>query len=230
MIGRERTSAGPRAHFDQQLRALQHDVLVLASMVDKALVRAVAALEQRDQAAARRVIHADLEINRKRFEIEERGLLLIATQQPLARDLRVIAAVLNIITDLERMGDYAEGIAKICLLHGDQPLLKPLIDVPRMAELCREMLRQAMDAFLADDAGAARQIAARDDEVDHLYDQVYHELVLFMVADPRSIERATWLLWAAHNLERVADHITNICERVVFTVTGQMEEMNVSKY
>lgn len=223
-------SSSPRAHFDLQLRQLQDDLLRLSSVVDKAIDRSVEALKQRDRAAAERIIQDDLLINRQRFDLEERGLMLIATQQPMAGDLRVIASVIHIVTDLERMGDHAEGIAKISLLHGDQPLLKPLIDIPRMADLCRDMLRRAMDAFIARDADAAKQIAAEDDAVDQLYDQIYHELVMFMVADPQTIERATWLLWSAHNLERVADRVTNICERVVFLVTGRMEEMNVSKY
>ena len=220
----------PRSHFDQQLSKLQDDLLLLASMVDKAGDRAVESLKRRDHATSERVIRDDLAINEKRFEIEERALMLIATQQPMAGDLRVIASVIHIVTDLERMGDHAEGIAKINLLHGDQPLLKPLIDIPRMADLCRDMLRRSMDAFIARDAEAARLIAAEDDRVDELYDQVYHELVMFMVSDPKTIERATWLLWTAHNLERIADRVTNICERVVFLVTGRMEEMNVSKY
>jgi phosphate transport system protein len=219
-----------RAHFDLQLQSLQDELLVLASMVDKAIDRSVESLRQRDHAASERVIHDDLAINQKRFEIEERALLLLATQQPMARDLRIIASVIHIVTDLERMGDHAEGIAKINLLHGDQPLLKPLIDISRMNELCRDMLRRAMDAFLARDAEAAKRIAGEDDAVDQLYDQVYHELVMFMVSDPKTIERATWILWTAHNLERIADRVTNICERVVFLVTGRMEEMNVSKY
>jgi phosphate transport system protein len=220
----------PRSQFHAQLERLQEDLLVLASMVDKAVGRSVESLKKRDREASTQVIHDDELINRKRFEIEERALLLIATQQPMARDLRVIASVIHIVTDLERMGDHAEGIAKINLLHGDQPLLKPLIDIPRMAEKCRDMLRRAMDAFVAHDAEAARAIAAEDDEVDALYDRVYHDLVMFMVSDPKTIERATWLLWAAHNLERIADRVTNICERVVFLVTGRMEEMNVSTY
>jgi phosphate transport system protein len=223
-------TSSPRSHFDHQLSQLQDELLLLASMVDKAIDRAVASLKRRDQAASERVIRDDLAINEKRFEIEERALMLIATQQPMAGDLRVIASVIHIVTDLERMGDHAEGIAKINLLHGDQPLLKPLIDVPRMADLCRDMLRRSMDAFIARDAEAAKLIAAEDDRVDQLYDQVYHELVMFMVSDPKTIERATWLLWTAHNLERIADRVTNICERVVFLVTGRMEEMNVSKY
>jgi len=224
------TVGSPRSHFDLQLQRLQDHLLLLSSMVDKAISRSVEALKRRDHAAAEKVIRDDQAINQKRFEIEERALILIATQQPMAGDLRIIAAVIHIITDLERMADHAAGIAKINLLHGDQPLLKPLIDIPRMADKCRDMLRRSMDAFLARDAEAARRIAAEDDEVDQLYDQVYHELVMFMVSDPRTIEWATWLLWAAHNLERIADRVTNICERVVFLVTGQMEEMNVSTY
>ena len=223
-------ATGARTHFDTQLRSLQDDLLVLASMVDKAIARSVESLKERDRAASEAVIRDDAAINQKRFELEERALMLIATQQPMARDLRIIASVIHMVTDLERMGDYAEGIAKINLLHGDQPLLKPLIDLPRMADRCRDMLRRSLDAFLARDAEAAKAIAAEDDEVDALYDQVYHELVMFMVSDPKTIERATWLLWAAHNLERVADRVTNICERVVFLVTGRMEEMNVSNY
>jgi phosphate transport system protein len=199
-------------------------------MVDKAIDRSVESLHRRDRAASEQVIRDDAAINFRRFEIEERAMLLIATQQPMARDLRTIVSVLHMATDLERMGDYAAGIAKINLLHGNQALLKPLIDIPRMAELSRDMLRRSMDAFLTHDAEAAKQIAAEDDRVDDLYDQVYHELVMYMVSDPSTIERATWLLWTAHNLERVADRVTNICERVVFLVTGRMEEMNVSTY
>ena len=216
--------------FDRELRELQDDVLLMGSMVDKQIARAVESLKQRDFAAARAVVQADLEVNQKRFRIEEQAIQLIATQQPMASDLRVIVAVLNIIVDLERMGDHAEGIAKITLLHEREPLLKPLIDVPRMADTGREMLRAALDAFVARDAEQAARIAARDDEVDALYDQVYRELLTYMIRDPRSLERATWLLWAAHNLERIADRVTNICERVVFLVDGHMQELNVSKY
>ena len=222
--------AGSRTHYDLQLQRLQDELLVMASMVDKAVGRAVASLKRRDRALSEQVIAEDAAINKKRFELEERALLLIATQQPMARDLRVIASVIHIVTDLERMADHAAGIARINLLHEDKPLLKPLIDVPRMADFCRDMLRRAMDAFVARDAESARRIAEEDDVVDDLYDQVYHELVMFMVSDPSTIERATWLLWAAHNLERIADRVTNICERVGFLVTGRMEEINVSTY
>lgn len=219
-----------RATFDRALRDLQDQVLVLGSMVDKAIERSIEALKRLDQAAAEQIIANDSLIDRKRFEIEEQAIELIATQQPMARDLRTIVAVLNIIVELERMGDYAEGIAKIVLMHGDQPLLKPLIDIPRMADLARDMLRRALEALVERDAEAAKRIAAQDDEVDALYDQVYRELLTYMMQDPRTFNRATWLLWVAHNLERIADRVTNICERVVYEVTGRMEEMNVSRY
>ncbi len=215
-----------RETFDRRLNQLQDDVLYLGSMVDKAIGRSLEGLKQRDLPLARQVIEDDAAINQKRFEIEEKALLLIATQQPMAVDLRVIAAVLNIITDLERMADHAAGIAKITIMLGDEPLLKPLIDVPLMAAKAREMLRRALDAFVARDAQAAREVSALDDQVDALYDQVYRELLSFMISDPGTITRATHLLWVAHNLERIADRVTNICERVAFTVSGKMEEMN----
>lgn len=219
-----------RMGFDHALRSLQDDVLALGSMVDKQLGQAIAALKRLDSELARRVVRDDIEVNRKRFELENRSIQLIATQQPMARDLRTIVAVLIIVEELERMGDYAEGIAKIVLLHGDQPLLKPLIDIPRMADQGRDMLRRSLDAFLERDAEAARAIANEDDVVDALYNQVYRELLTYMLQDPTTFDRATWLLWVAHNLERFADRVTNICERVVYEVTGQMQEINTSKY
>jgi phosphate transport system protein len=155
---------------------------------------------------------------------------LIATQQPLARDLRVIIAVLNMIVDLERIGDHAEGNAKIAIMIGDEPPLKPYIDMPRMAEKTKEMLRDALDAFVKRDADAARRVIAQDDVVDNLYDQVFRELLTYMAADPQTINRATRLIWVAHNLERSADRVTNICERTIFVITGKVEEAGVSKY
>jgi len=218
---------GPRATFDRELNKLQDEVLVLGSMVEKAILRSVEALKQRDQEAAKEIIRGDAAINAKRFEIEDACLFLIASQQPVAEDLRLIAAVLEIITDLERMGDHAAGIAEINLMMGDEPLVKPLIDVPRMTQIGVEMLQGCMDAFVQRDAEMARQIANRDDEVDQLYNQVYNELLTVMLSNPRTISGATFLLWVAHNLERIADRVTNICERVIFTVTGQMKEINV---
>ncbi|MER3397798.1 MAG: phosphate transport system regulatory protein PhoU [Chloroflexota bacterium] len=219
-----------RVALEEGLRTLEDGVVELASMVDKAISRSVEALKRLDQEEAKRIVHEDLLINKKRFDIEEQAIELIATQQPMARDLRRIIAILNIIVDLERMADHAEGIAKIVLMHQDKPLLKPLIDIPRMAEKARDMLRRSIDAFIRRDVEAAYKIAAEDDEVDALYDQVYRELLTYMLQDPRTIDRATWLLWVAHNLERIADRVTNICERVIYDVTGRMEEINVSKY
>jgi phosphate transport system protein len=219
-----------RTAFSKELQQVQDQMLVMASMVDRAIDRSVEALKARDLEESRKIITADLDINKMRFEIEEFCIQIIATQQPLASDLRILVAILNIITDLERMGDHAEGIAKISLMIGDERLLKPLIDVPRMGEKARDMLREALDAFVERDAEAAKRIANADDEVDALYDQVYRELLTLMLYDPTIIKRATNLLWVAHNLERIADRVTNICERVVFLVTGRMEETNVSKY
>src|SRR5512143_2099125 len=181
-------------------------------MVDKAIDRSVEALKRRDMNEAQVIISDDFKINRKRFEIEERCMLLLATQQPMAKDLRAIAAVMHIITDLERMGDHAEGIAKVNLMMGDEPLLKPLIDIPEMADKSRDMLRRTLDAFIEADADAAKKIAMEDDQMDELYDRVYRDLVQIMIEDPSTVTRATYLLWVAHNLERIGDRITNICE------------------
>jgi len=210
-----------RTVFHKKLREIQNDILAMGSMVGKAISRSIEALKKRDLTLAQQVIADDLKINEKRFDIEEKCIQLIATQQPMASDLRIIICVLNIITELERIGDYAEGIAKIVVMIGDEPPLKPLIDLPRMAEKTEEMLHRSLDAFVNRDAEAARQITAEDDEVDNLYDQVFRELLTFMAEDPRTITRATRLIWVAHNLERSADRVTNICERVVFIVTGR---------
>jgi len=220
----------PRTSFERHLHELQDDVLILGSMVEKAIGRSIEALKKRDLDLARQVVAADSEIDLKRYEIEEKCTELIITQQPMASDLRVIIAVLYIIVDLERIADHAAGIAKIAIMIGDEPPLKPLIDIPRMAERAIDMLHRSLDAFIKHDADAARQISAEDDEVDSLYDQVFRELLVFMMEDPRTVTRATRLIWVAHNLERTADRVTNICERVVFTVTGKIEEMEVSKY
>ena len=220
----------PRTSFERHLHELQDEVLVLGSMVEKAIYRSMEALKNRDLELAKQVIADDSEIDRKRFEIEEKCIELIVTQQPVASDLRIIVAVLNIIIDLERMGDHAEGVGKITLMIGKEPPLKPLIDLPRMAQKTGDMLRRSLDAFINRDAETARQISKEDDEIDALYDQVFRELLTFMAEDPRTITRATRLMWVGHNLERSADRVTNICERVVFVVTGKMEEIGVSKY
>lgn len=215
-----------RKNFGQELQRLQDEVLVLGAMVEEALVESVEILRRRNMEEARHLIAADRDINEKRFEIEDDALALIATQQPMAGDLRTLAAVLEVITELERMGDYAKGIARISLMIGEEPLVKPLVDVPRMAEKARDMLHDALEAFVQRDVEAARAIPARDDEVDDLYNQVFRELLTIIMGDPRKIDQATYLLWVAHNLERTADRVINICERVVFTVTGEMTEMD----
>lgn len=215
-----------RIEFTQDLRELQDGVLILGSMVEKAIAGAVEALRDQDATLARRVIDGDPEINHRRWQLEESALRLMALQAPMAGDLRRVAAVMHVVTDLERMADHAEGIAKLVIRTIDEPLLKPLIDIPRMGELARAMLLDAIEAFVEDDAAQARRIAARDDDVDHLYDQIYRELLTYMISDPSTISRATHLLWAAHNIERIADRVTNICERVVFVVSGDIEELN----
>jgi phosphate transport system protein len=219
-----------RISFDRQLAEVEEDMLVMAGMVERAIERSIEALRNRDVELARVVIVEDMDINRKRYETEEKCLELLATQQPLARDLRTIVAVLHIIVDLERMGDHAEGNAKLAIMLSDEPPLKPYIDIPRMSQICVDMLRSSIDAFKRRDVDLARAICDRDDEVDALYDQVYRELIVYMLNDPKTIERATHVTWIAHNLERIADRVTNICERVVYMVHGKLEELNVSKY
>ena len=217
-----------RETFDRELHRLQDEVLILGGLVEKAIIQSVEVLKRRDLEGARRLIAQDRRvINEKRFAIESEALTLIATQQPMAGDLRVIAAVLEIAHELERMGDYAKGIAKINLMMGDEPLLKPLVDIPLMAEKARSMLHQALEAFVRRDVELARAIPKQDDEVDALYNQVYRDLLALMMQNPRDIDRATYLLWVAHNLERTADRVANICERVIFMVTGEMVEMDV---
>jgi phosphate transport system protein len=219
-----------RTTFHKRLREIQDDVLAMGSIVSKATLRSIDALKNRDLELAQQVVADDNKVNRKRFEIEEKCIEIIATQQPMASDLRIILAVLNIVSEVERIGDYAEGIAKIAIMTGDEPPLKPLIDIPRMAEKTVDMLRRSLDAFVNRDAEAAKKISTEDDMVDQLYDQVFRELLTFMAEDPKTITRATRLIWVAHNLERAADRVTNICERVVFVVTGKMEEIGASKY
>src|SRR3989304_5349651 len=219
-----------REVYHKALKNLQDEVLKLGEMVANATGKTEDALRKRDMNASRVIITNDSLINKKRFAIEERCISLIATQQPMAVDLRVLTSILSIITDLERMGDHAEGIAKITLLIGDEPLVKPLVDIPRMADIGLSMLDKCLKAFVERDVEAARLICNEDDQVDALHDQIYRELLILMIQNPKIIHQATYLTWVSHNLERIADRVTNIAERVVFMVTGKMEEMNVSKY
>jgi len=219
-----------KAAFHQYFKEVEGDVLEMGNTVVKAIERAIEALKKRDLTLAHQIIADDAHINRQRFSIEDKCIGLIAAQQPMASDLLLIVAVLNIATELERIGDYAEGIAKIVIMIGDEPPLKPLIDIPRMAEITLEMINQGLQSFVTRDVELAMRVVSLDGVVDSLYDQVFRELLTFMMVDPKTTNRATRLIWVAHNLERAADRATNICERVVYTVTGKMDEIGASKY
>ncbi len=215
-----------RIGYEQQIQELSDLVVTMASMVDKAIARAIEALRVQNVELAKEVRKGDKEINQLQRQGEDMVITIIALQGPMAGDLRRIASTMSILSNLERMGDYAAGIAKIVVETSDEELLKPLVDIPRMGDVAREMLKDSVTAFIEQDPEMARSIAVRDDEVDDLYDQVFRELLTYMMADTSAINRATHLLWAAHNVERIADRVTNICERVVFTVTGDFEELD----
>ena len=211
----------PREQFQTDLTHLQDHVLEMGAMVDRQIERSIQALIDRDIALADGVVHDDDEVNRARSRIDNEALLLLAQQAPLAGDLRVVISVLSIIIDLERMGDHAKGIANIVQMMIDEPLVKPLVDIPEMSTLSRAMLANALDSFIARDTAAAYRVVEADDGVDELQDRVYRDLVEIMIRDPSTIEPSTHLLWIAHNLERIADRATNIAERAIFTVTGE---------
>ena len=214
-----------RGALERELERIRSDILRMGSLVERAIERSVQALKDRDADLAQQIINDDAEINQLRFAIEEHCLELIATQQPAARDLRMVIAATHLAVELERMADHAAGTAEITRRIYQEPLLKPLIDLPIMAQVAQEMIHAALDAFVAFDADAAQKVAARDDEIDNLYQQVFRELLTYMLEDPRNISRATYLLWVAHNLERIGDRVTNVCERVVFMATGKLEEL-----
>ena len=217
-----------RKTFESEIQQVKDEILVLGSMAEQAILGSVESLKKRDIKASEEILKGDKLINKKRFEIENQLMILIATQQPMAHDLRLLASSMEIISELERMGDYAKGIANINIRMGDEPLLKPLIDIPRMADKDVSMLHRALTAFVSDDVETAKAIPLEDDEVDALYNQIYRELMTFIIQDPKNIERANWLLWVAHNLERVADRVTNICERTIFIATGEMAEIKAT--
>ena len=219
-----------RESFEKLIKELNQEVVDMSEMVADATSRSVKALGDRNVEEAQKIIENDLLINNKRWEIEEKCINLIALQQPVATDLREIIAVLNIITELERMGDYAEGIAKIAIILGGEPLIRPLIFLPEMAEKAVSMLKRSMQALVNRDAKTANAICNEDDEIDKLYDAAYHDLLMRMIKDPGVISKVTPLIWASHNLERIADRVTNICERIIFLATGSMPQVNVSKY
>jgi phosphate transport system protein len=218
-----------RAALDQRLRQLVDEVLTLGSMVEQSAVDSIGALRHRDIVWAKKIEARDRLVNQHRFSIERQCLDLIATQQPMAHDLRILAAVLEMITDIERMGDYIKGIAHIIPQLNPEPLPAHLPDrLEAMTVKANSMLRRALSAFIAGDEQAARAIPAEDDEVDSLYSDVYHELAEGLTAHPESVDHYTRLFWVAHNLERFADRVSNICERTIFTVTGEIMEFSAS--
>lgn len=218
-----------RETLDNKIQSMLDQIIEIESMVETSTLGAIEALKRQDLEAARRIYRNDAFINAKRFELENFLMITIATQQPLmAGDLRLVASILEVVAELERMGDYAKGIANICMMIGREPLIKPLIDLPRMAEISVSMLRRSVNAFIVQDASQARLIPLEDDRVDQLYDQIYRELVTIMISDPSTIDQANNLMWAAHNLERMADRVTNICERTIYVSTGEMKEIDIS--
>ena len=214
-----------RERFEQELNHLQEEVLVLGTMAERAVRSAVGALARQDLAEARRIMDDDHLINEQRFELENEILTIIATQQPLAGDLRKLASMLELVGELERIADYAKGIANVAVMIGAEPLVKPLVDIPRMADLACGMLGRALEAFARWDVDLARSVPKEDEAVDVLYERIYRDLIAVIVKDPRTLDQAIRLSWVAHNLERVADRVSNLCERVVFAVHGRMEEL-----
>jgi phosphate transport system protein len=217
-----------RLTLDREIRQLKDEVLILGSMVEQATLDAVDALKRHDLDAARRVWRNDHLVNEKRYALENATLMVIATQQPLAHDLRFLAAVLEIITELERMGDYAKGIAKITMRLGSEPLPMPAMEINRMAELGVNMLHRSLGAFIEGNDSLARSIPAEDDQVDDIFNAVYRGLIETMIANPATIDRGSLLMWVIHNLERMADRVVNICERTVFIATGELMEISSS--
>lgn len=219
-----------RELFEKKLREMQEDVLIMGSMVEKAIQRSIDSLRTRDTALSNAVVNDDVAINKKRYEIEEKCIHLIALQGPMAADLRIIVAILFISNELERMADHAEGIARINLMLDEQPLTGPVGDILLMGQKAGDMLRRSLTAFIERDAASARRICDEDDEIDALYDTSYHALIQEVIRTPQDVQRVTYLIWTCHNLERIADRVTNVCERVIFMVTGELEEINVSRY
>ena len=216
-----------RTDYDRDLRMLQDELLVLGSIVEKAIARSMDALKRRDMEASLDVIKQDDVIDEKQTDLEERCVDLIATQQPLAGDLRILLTVLHVSVELERIGDYAEGISKISLLISNEPSLSSVTGIPRMAELSSDMLRRSLDALVNRDIVAARGVWTDDDEMDELYEKVVNDLLNVMMSDASTIRRATHLLWVAHDLERIADRTTNIAERIIYLVTGKPSSMSL---
>lgn len=215
-----------RSGFQRELDELYQDVLKMGSIVEQQIFNAVESLKNKDKELAEKVIKDDDIVDNLETSIENKCIKLIARQQPIAKDLRIIFTGIKIVTDLERMSDYATDIAKITIrLLGDK-YVKPLIDIPRMSEKTRKMVKDALDAYVQEDIELARQVCSDDDEIDHLYRQIFNELLIIMMQDPKTIKQATQLLFSARALERIADHATNLGEWVIFQVTGKKKDLN----
>ncbi len=217
-----------RETLDRKIKDHFAVITDLGGIVEQAILGSVDALHQRDLESARKIYKDDQIINNKRYELESNALITVATQQPMAIDLRILASIIDIAGELERIGDYAKGIARIAIRLGDQTPLRQLVHIPKMAELTADMLQRAIRAFVELDEDTALSIPKEDDQIDILYNKVYHELLDLMINDQKVIDRATFHLWVAHNLERAADRVTNICERTVFTTSGQLVEFDRS--
>ena len=217
----------PRETFDRKIKLIQDEILLLGSMVEQAMLSSVEALKRRDVEKSKGIYQDDIHINDRRYAIENAIIILLATQQPLAHDLRTLAAILEVNTELERMGDYAKGIAKVNIKLGEADFQIPIREIERMAELAVNMLHRSLSAFITEDANIARSIPKEDDQVDKLYNNIYHKMVELMIANPEIIDQANLLMWVAHNIERMADRVTNICERTIFIATGEMLEMDL---
>ncbi len=215
-----------RHAFDRALEELQQEILRMGSLVEQAIYKAVHSLAVQDVNMAEEVIKGDRVIDQMELDIEDKCLKLIATQQPIAGDLRKISTGFKIITDLERMADHSVDIARITRRLAGQPLIKPLVDIPRMAALAQQMVKDGLDAYVNGDVELAKTLKAKDDEVDHIYAQIFRELLTYMMEDPRTITQATYLLFVGRYIERIADHATNIAERVIYLVTGERPDLN----
>ncbi|MDK2820617.1 MAG: phosphate transport system protein [Clostridia bacterium] len=217
-----------RQSFQNSLKDLQQNILRMGSIVEQTISKAVESLIKQDNEKATEVINGDVIIDDMELDIENQCLKLLATQQPMAKDLRKIASGFKIITDLERMADYAVDISRVTkrIIATNQPFIKPLIDIPRMAELSQTMVKQSLDAYVREDVDLAYTVAKADDQVDHLYNQVFRELLLYMMESPKTIQQATYILFVGRYLERIADHSTNIAEEAIYLATGERKELN----
>lgn len=215
-----------RNYFDKELQELHHAMLKMCTVVEEALINSVYALKNQDVKMAQAVQDGDDLIDKMEFDIEDKCLKLIALQAPMAKDLRFIATALKIITDLERIADHAVDIARITIRLADEKYIKELIDIPRMGEIATKMVKESIDAYVKQDIEKAKEVAKMDDEVDALHKQIFRELLLIMMEDPKKINQATNFLFVSKYLERIGDHVTNICERIIYTVTSEHTNLN----